>query len=470
MTCLRCQHENRPTARFCEDCANPLNAVSSTTVSYAELKTEVEGLKRALIESVEQQTATAEILRVISSSSPDLRPVLDAMAESASRLCAAAAASIFRLDGDVLRVVAHHGPIPHPLGFVLPAVRGTVNVRSVLDRQAIQVADLPEAEEFPEGRAFGSNLGFRTVLSVPLLREGVAIGTIALRRTEVRLFTDKQIALLQTFADQAVIAIENVRLFTELQASNRELTDSLTQQTATAGILRVISSSPTDIQPVLEAVTTSAARLCEAPDAAIFLVDGRQLRLATHLGPVALGPVGEFTVPLVRGSLTGRATLERRTIQLADHQTEEAEYPEGTAVARRLGVQTMLAVPLVRSGESIGVIALRRTEIRLFLDQQIELLKTFADQAVIAIENVRLFTETKEALEQQTATSEILQTISRSPTDVQPVFDTILASALRLMRLHAGTLTRVTGDYLDLAAFKTIDNEGEATLRTRFPQ
>src|SRR5262252_3209747 len=187
MTCLRCQHENRPTARFCEDCANPLNAVSSTTVSYAELKTEVEGLKRALIESVEQQTATAEILRVISSSSPDLRPVLDAMAESASRLCAAAAASIFRLDGDVLRVVAHHGPIPHPLGFVLPAVRGTVNGRSVLDRQAIQVADLPEAEELPEGRAFGSNLGFRTMLSVTLLREGVAIGTIALRRTEVRL-------------------------------------------------------------------------------------------------------------------------------------------------------------------------------------------------------------------------------------------------------------------------------------------
>src|SRR5262249_36646607 len=156
-------------------------------------------------------------------------------------------------------------------------------------------------------------------------------------------------------------------------------------------------------------------------------------------GPVALGPVGEFTVPLVRGSLTGRATLERRTIQLADHQTEEAEYPEGTAVARRLGVQTMLAVPLVRSGESIGVIALRRTEIRRSLDQQIELRKTFADQAVIAIENVRLFTELQEknkaltaahaqvseSLEQQTATSEILRAIAQAPADVQPVFDTI---------------------------------------------
>src|SRR5499427_3384544 len=240
-----------------------------------------------------------------------------------------------------------------------------------------------------------------------MLRDSVPLGAINVVRAEPGPFSDNQVDLVTTFADQAVIAIENVRLFKELQARNRELTDSLTQQTATGDILRVISSSPTDIQPVLEAVTTSAARLCEAPDAAIFLVDGRELRLATHLGPIALGPVGEFTVPLVRGSLTGRATLERRTIQLGDHQAEVAEYPEGTTVARRLGVQTMLAVPLVRSGESIGVIALRRTEIRLFLDQQIELLKTFADQAVIAIENVRLFTETKEALEQQTATSEI---------------------------------------------------------------
>src|SRR5215472_14638411 len=263
----------------------------------------------------------------------------------------------------------------------------------------------------------------RTVLSVPMLREGAVVGVITIRRPYVQPFTDKQVDLVTTFADQAVIAIENVRLFNELQASNRELTDSLTQQTATAEILRVISSSPTDIQPVLEAVTTSAARLCEAPDAAIFLVDGRELRLATHLGPIALGPVGEFTVPLVRGSLTGRATLERRTIQLADHQAEEAEYPEGTAVARRLGVRTMLTVPLLRSGEAIGVIALRRTEIRLFTDQQIALLQTFADQAVIAIENVRLFaelqtsnrelteahTQVTETLEQQTATSEILR-------------------------------------------------------------
>src|SRR5215472_14798266 len=301
----------------------------------------------------------------------------------------------------------------------------------------------------------------RTVLSVPMLREGAVVGVITIRRPYVQPFTDKQVDLVTTFADQAVIAIENVRLFKELQARNRELTDSLTQQTVTAEILRVISSSPTDIQPVLEAVTTSAARLCEAPDAAIFLVDGRELRLATHLGPIALGPVGEFTVPLVRGSLTGRATLERRTIQLADHQAEEAEYPEGTAVARRLGVRTMLTVPLLRSGEAIGVIALRRTEIRLFTDQQIALLRTFADQAVIAIENVRLFTELQtsnrdltRALDTQTATSDILRVISQSQTDLQPVFDAILTSAIRLLGGYGGFLTRIVGNQIELVALK----------------
>src|SRR5262245_56765213 len=474
MTCPRCQHENRVAAKFCEECGTPLQQPDANTQpapSYADVQ-------RSAIEALEQQTATAEILRIISSSPTDVQPVLEAVAENAARLCESFDSSIFRRDGDRLLLVAHHGP--NPFGrvgeFAIPLTRGSLVGRSIIEHRAVQVTDLQtETEEFPLGAATACQFGYRTSLAVPLLRESAEIGAISIRRTEVRPFTDKQMALLQTFADQAVIAIENVRLFTELQASNRELTDSLTQQTATAEILRVISSSPTDIQPVLEAVTASAARLCEAPDAAIFLAAGQELRLATHLGPIALGPIGEFTVPLVRGSLTGRATLERRTIQLADHQAEEAEYPEGTAVARRLGVHTMLAVPLLRSGEPIGVIALRRIEVRLFTDQQIALLKTFADQAVIAIENVRLFTELQqkndaltqahaqvtESLEQQTATSEILRVISSSPTDVQPVFEAIVQSAERLCGEEFSVLCLFDGE---LVHFVAHHNLGPAAL------
>src|SRR5262245_46771825 len=218
-------------------------------------------------------------------------------------------------------------------------------------------------------------------------------------------------------------------------------------------------------------------------DAAIFLAEGEELRLATHLGPIALGPVGEFSVPLVRGSLTGRATLERRTIQLTNHQGEEAEYLEGTAVARRLGVHTMLAVPLLRSGEAIGVIALRRTEVRLFTDQQIALLQTFADQAVIAIENVRLFKELREknraltdahaqvseTLEQQTATAEILRVISRSQTDVQPVFDTIVRSAVALCDGLFSTLFRFDGDVLRILAAHNLAPGGVDALHRAYP-
>jgi len=309
-----------------------------------------------------------------------------------------------------------------------------------------------------------------------MLREGRAIGSVGIGRSEAGEFSERQIKLLRTFADQAMIAIENVRLFTELQATNRELTDSLTQQTATAEILRVISSSPTDIQPVLDAVLESAARLCEAVDSLIFLQAGDELREAAHRGPIRSGPVGEYTIPIVRGTVTGRVMLEARTIHVDDLSAESREFPEGSAIAREMGHRTVLGVPLMREGVPVGTIVVRRVEVRPFSERQIALLQTFADQAVIAIENVRLFTELGErnrdlttALDQQTATSEILRVISRSQTNVQPVFDAIVASAVRLLGAYTGLLTRIAGDQIELAALTSTDAAGDATARARFP-
>ena len=388
-------------------------------------------------EALEQQTATSEILRVIASSPTDLQPVLDATAESAARLCTAYDATIVRLDGDVLRLVGHHGPIPAPLGLVIPAIRGTVAGRTVLDRQTVHVADLQaEVEEFPEGSALAREHGYRTILSAPLLREGVPIGSILVRRTEVQPFTDKQVALLQTFADQAVIAIENVRLFNETK-------EALEQQTATAEILRAMSSSPTDIQPVFDAILAHATRLCEAQLGFLHRHDGGVLRPLAHRG--ATPAFVEFVRQSRRpgpGTGTGRVIRERRPIHIVD-VTAEPAYREGdplrAASVELEGVRTSLFVPMLKDDALVGVIVIFRREVRPFTDRQIQLVTTFADQAVIAIENVRLFKELQtrnreltESLEQQTATSEILRVIASSPTDLQPVLDAVAENAARV--------------------------------------
>jgi GAF domain-containing protein len=388
-------------------------------------------LFKELTESLERQTATSEILGVIASSPTDIQPVLDVVARNAARLCDSDDAQINLVEGDLVRKVASYGLIGKPteVGEARPLRRGSGSGRVILDRQVLHIHDMmaEREEDYRDVWRADQEVGIRSVLVVPLLREGVAIGAITIRRTVVRPFTENQITLLKTFADQAVIAIENVRLFKELEARNRDLTEALEQQTATSEILRVIASSPTNIQPVLDVVAENAARLCDAKDAVIRRIDGDTVRIVATYGPM---PTAAEVTPITGRVPVGRAIIDRQTVHVHDVAAEFEEVPESPH--RVTGTRTLLVTPLLREGVPIGVINIRRTEVRPFTDKQIALLKTFADQAVIAIENVRLFQELKESLEYQTATAEVLGIISRSPTDVQPVLDAIVESAARV--------------------------------------
>jgi signal transduction histidine kinase len=398
-------------------------------------------LSRERDESLEREAATGDILRMIARSPTDLQPVLDGIAENAARLCDADDVLVRRIDGENYYLVSHFGSIPIVVGMGvnIRIGRSTPAGRAVVDRKTIHVHDLAAAEaEFPGAKTRGIAVGVRTALVAPLLRDGTAIGSIHIRRREVRPFSDRQIKLLETFADQAVIAIENVRLF-------QGLTEALEQQTATSEILRVIASSPTDLQPVLNVVVENAARLCDSNDAQLRLVDESVLRLAASYGPL---PVPEV-VPISRQTVSGRAVTDRQMIHVHDLEPErKTEYPE----AARDGSRTILGMPLLREGIPIGAILIRRLEVRPFSDKQIALLRTFADQAVIAIENVRLFQELTESLEQQTATSEILGVIASSPTDIQPVLKTVAANAARLCEATDAQIRLVEGEGTRLVA------------------
>src|SRR6266403_1402833 len=403
-------------------------------IENVRLFDEVQAKTRELEEALTYRTGSSNILGVIASSPTDVGPVLEAIVKSACELCEAYDATVTLKDGDDLRFGAHHGPIPISLDK-WPINRNWTAGRAFLDQKPVHVRDLQSDEDFTEGRELARRMGHRSILSVPLLREGESVGAIVLRRTEVQPFSDKQIALLQTFADQAVIAIGNVRLFEEVQAKTRELSEALTYQTGSSNILSVIASSPTDVAPVLEAIVKSACELCDAYDATVALKDGEDLRFSAHHGPI---PISHEKWPINRNWTAGRAFLDQKPVHVGDLQSDE-DFPEGRELSLRMGHRSILSVPLLREGESVGAIVLRRTEVQPFSDKQIALLQTFAEQAVIAIGNVRLFEEVQaktrdltEALTYQTGSSNILSVIASSPTDVGPVLKAIVESACEL--------------------------------------
>src|SRR5215470_7614331 len=336
---------------------------------------ENEQLRRERDEALEHQTATSEVLGIISRSPTDVQPVLDAIAESAARVCGIDDVLLRLGEGNAMIVRAHFGPIA--FGRIEISTDDS-QYRWMREHGTLHVPDVRAVQnDFP---TMGSTSGSRTLLAVPLRQQGECIGGLIARRNEVRPFTPAQIKLLETFADQAVIAVENVRLFQELK-------ESLEQQTATSEILGVIASSPTELQPVLDAIAQSAAQVCGSDDATIRLLEGNVMRLAAHYGSV---PGVAVERPINRQSPPGRAVLDRKIVHIADAVAVIAtEYPDVVEVGRSMGAHafTVLAVPLMREDVVVGVIHFRRPELRPFTDKQIALLKTFADQAVIAIEN-----------------------------------------------------------------------------------
>ncbi|MFO0994757.1 MAG: GAF domain-containing protein [Hyphomicrobiales bacterium] len=437
-------------------------------IENTRLFEEVTARTNELSESLQQQTATADVLKVISRSAFDLQAVLDTLVESVARLCEADHAWMFRRDGEKY-------PLATSFGFSTDAYkkirdilmqnpivpgRGSATARAVLERKPVQIVDATNDPDYRMQELLSVGR-YRTAMSVPLLREGGdPIGIITVTRWDVRPFTEKQIELVKTFADQAVIAIENVRLFEEVQTRNRELTESLERQTAMSAILRVISSSPDDLQPVFETIAESAARLCNARFATVYRFDGELIHFVAQYGLTAEAIATErrdFPMRPGRASAAARAILNAAVEQIPDVQSDP-DYQLGDT-ARSLDARSTLAVPILRNGHPVGSINIARRETGDFPSRQIELLRTFSDQAVIAIENVRLFDEVQartrdlsEALQQQTATADVLKVISRSAFDLNSVLQTLIESAASLCGADASGIYMLEGDVYRLSA------------------